>query len=132
MKIGMVSVFVADPVKAYEYYTEILGFEGVMFIPESYIAIVRSPLDKEGVNLLLEPTEPRGLEIAKKYRKELYDMGIPVMSFTSDNIQKTYEELKSKGVVFKKTPTKTDYGFDAIFDDAHGNYIQLYQLDPGL
>ena len=30
------------------------------------IAIVKSPLDREGVFLLLEPTEPGGLEIAKK------------------------------------------------------------------
>ena len=26
MRIAMVSVFVEDPVKAFEYYTEVLGF----------------------------------------------------------------------------------------------------------
>ncbi|MGM0407443.1 MAG: VOC family protein [Bacteroidota bacterium] len=129
MKIAMVSVFVEDPVKAFKYYTEILGFEEVMYSPENYIAIVKSALDSNGTYLLLEPTEPNGLEIAKKYKKELYDLGIPVISFSADNIQETVNELKSKGVIFKKEVLKTDYGYEAIFDDSNGNYIQLLQLD---
>ena len=52
-------------------------------------------------------------------------MGIPVISFSSDDIQKTADELKEKGVKFKKDPVKTDFGYEAIFDDSNGNYIQL-------
>ena len=129
MKIAMVSVFVEDPVKAFKYYTEVLGFEEVMYSPENYIAIVKSPLDKDGTILLLEPTEPGGIEIAKEYKKQLYSMGIPVISFGADDIMKTADELKKKGVVFKKDPVKTDYGYEAVFDDANGNYIQLIQLN---
>ena len=33
MKIAMVSVFVEDPVKAFKYYTEVLGFEELMYSP---------------------------------------------------------------------------------------------------
>ena len=129
MRISMVSVFVEDPVKAFKYYTVVLGFEEVMYSPENYIAIVKSPLDRDGTILLLEPTEPGGIEIAKEYKKQLYSMGIPVISFGADDILKTVDELKKKGVVFKKDPVKTDYGYEAIFDDANGNYIQLIQLD---
>ena len=129
MKIAMVSVFVEDPVKAFKYYTEILGFEEVMYSPENYIAIVKSPLDSDGTILLLEPTEPGGIEIAKEYKSKLYALGIPVISFSSDDIQLTADELKKKGVKFKKDPVKTDYGYEAIFDDSNGNYIQLIQLN---
>lgn len=129
MKIAMVSVFVADPVKAFKYYTEVLGFEEVMYSPENYIAIVKSPLEGNGTSILLEPTEPGGIEIAIKYKQELYSMGIPVISLSSDNIYKTAEELKKKGVRFKKDTQKTDWGFEAVFDDAQGNYIQLIQLN---
>lgn len=66
MKIAMVSVFVEDPVKAFTYYTEVLDFEEVMYSPENYIAVVKSPLDSTGTYLLLEPTEPGGIEIAKE------------------------------------------------------------------
>ena len=129
MKIAMVSVFVEDPAKAFKYYIEVLGFEEYMYSPENYIAIVKSPLDRNGVTLLLEPTEPGGIEIAKVYKKKLYELGIPVISFSSNDIQKTIEELKNKGVKFKKDLVKTDYGFEAVFDDANGNYIQLLELN---
>lgn len=132
MKIAMVSVFVEDPSKAFQYYTEVLGFEEYMYSPENYIAIVKSPLDSNGVTLLLEPIAPGGnevTEVAKTYKKRLYELGVPVMTFSSPDILKTFEELKEKGVVFKKDPVKTDYGYEAVLDDAHGNYIQLIQLD---
>jgi len=129
MKIAMVSVLVADPVKAFKFYTEVLGFEEVMYSPENYIAIVKSTLDSDGTYLLLEPTEPGGIEIAKTYKQKLYALGIPVISFSSNDIQKTADELKENGVKFKKDPVKTDYGYEAIFDDSNGNYIQLIQLN---
>ena len=129
MKIEMVSVFVADPVKAFKYYTEVLGFEEVMYSPENYIAIVKSPLNPNGTSILLEPTEPEGIEIAKKYKSELYALGIPVITLSTEDIEKTVAELKSKGVVFKKAPVVTSYGHESVFDDDNGNYIQLIQLN---
>lgn len=128
MRISMVSVIVEDPVKAFEYYTNVLGFEEVMYSPENYIAIVKSPLDSNGTFLLLEPTEPGGLEIAKEYKSKLYSMGIPVITFGSEDIYKTVDELKTKGVKFKKEIVATDFGHEAIFDDSNGNYIQLIQF----
>lgn len=129
MKIAMVSVFVEDPVKAFKFYTEVLGFEEVMYSPENYLAIVKSPLDSLGVSLLLEPTEPGGLEIAKTYKKEIYALGLPVIIFSTAAIHEMVDELKQKGVIFKKEVTKTDYGYEAVFDDSNGNYIQLIQMD---
>lgn len=129
MRIAMVSVFVEDPVKAFKFYTEVLGFEEVMYSPEHYLAIVKSPLDSLGTTLLLEPTEPGGLEIAKAYKKEIYAMGLPVIVFSADHIHETVAELKGKGVRFTRDVVKTDYGFEAIFDDDNGNYIQLIQMN---
>lgn len=129
MKIAMVSVLVEDPAKAFKFYTEVLGFEEVMYSPENYIAIVKSPLDSNGTSLLLEPTEPGGIKVAKEFKQKLYASGIPVISLSANDIHKTVAELKKKGVKFKNEPMKTDYGYEAIFDDSNGNYIQLIQLD---
>jgi hypothetical protein len=49
--------------------------------------------------------------------------------FTCNNLLATYEELKSKGVVFKKAPTKEFYGFEALFVDDSGNWFSLSQLN---
>jgi catechol 2,3-dioxygenase-like lactoylglutathione lyase family enzyme len=43
------------------------------------------------------------------------------LSFVADNVQKTYEELKAKGVVFKGPPDVQEWGTSAIFDDPDGN-----------
>ncbi len=129
MKIAMVSVLVKDPAKAFKYYTEVLGFEEVMFSAEDYLAVVKSPLDSEGVNILLEPTEPRGIEIAKEFKHKIYELGYPIITFSCDDIQKTIDELKEKGVLFKTEVTKMPYGYEAVFDDDNGNYIQLIQMN---
>lgn len=128
MQVKMVSVMVADPAKAHEFYTKVLGFESYMFDPDNYIAIVKSSLAPNGVTILLEPTEPGGMEIAKKFKSEIYKMGLPCISFSSPDIDATAEELMQKGVKFKKKPTVTDWGKEAIFDDDNGNFIQLIEL----
>ena len=92
-------------------------------MPEAYLAIVVSPEDPDGTALLLEPN---GNPIAKTYQEGLYKSGIPVIVFSADDIEKEYERLKDLGVVFKKTPTKTDAGTEAIFEDGFGNLIMLF------
>jgi catechol 2,3-dioxygenase-like lactoylglutathione lyase family enzyme len=129
MQVAMVSILVDDPVKAFEYYTQTLGFEEVMYSPENYIAIIKSPLGDGETNILLEPTGPNGIQVAIDFKKKIYEMGLPIITFKSPDIFKTVEELKDKGVAFKKDPVKTDYGFEAVFDDDNGNYIQLIQLE---
>jgi len=124
MKIGLVSVYVSSPLDAFKYYTEVLGFVKKMYVPEAYLAIVASPEDPNGTSLLLEPNHN---PIATTYQTALHKAGIPVIVFTANDIYAEYEKLKTKGVVFKKEPTKTEYGIEALFEDTFGNLIQLYQ-----
>jgi hypothetical protein len=35
--------------------------------------------------------------------------------------------MKKLGVVFKKEPTKTEWGIEAMFNDTCGNFIQIAQ-----
>lgn len=124
MKIQLTSIHVDDPIKAFKFYTEILDFKEQMYMPDAYLAIVVSPEDPEGTALLLEPSDN---PIAKDYKEGLYEEGLPAIVFGVEDIKKEYKRLKGKGVVFKKEPTKTDWGYEAIFDDTCGNYIQLVQ-----
>ena len=120
----MTGVFVESPKEAFRFYTEVLGFVEKMFEPEAEIAIVVSPEDPDGTQLLLEPN---GNPIAKTYQEGLYKAGIPVIVFGVEDIQETYERLKKAGVAFKKEPTTTEWGIQAIFDDTCGNWILLHQ-----
>jgi len=42
-----------------------------------------------------------------------------------EDIYATYEELKSKGVIFTKEPTKEFYKTEAVFKDDSGNWFSL-------
>jgi len=125
MKIALTSVPVDDPIKAFTFYTEVLGFVKRLYVPEAYLAIVASPEDPDGTGLLLEPNDN---PIAKPFQEGVYKAGLPIIVFGVDDIQKEYERLKKLGVVFTKQPTKTDHGIEAILDDTCGNLIQLHQV----
>ncbi|GAB3910867.1 hypothetical protein GCM10028803_51080 [Larkinella knui] len=120
----MTGIFVNNPLEAFAFYTEVLGFANRMYVPEANLAIVVSPEDPDGTGLLLEPTDN---PIGKNFQEALYKAGIPAIVFSSAAIQKEYERLKNRGVVFKKEPTKTDWGTETVFDDTCGNWIQLFQ-----
>jgi predicted enzyme related to lactoylglutathione lyase len=124
MKIALTSVFVDDPIKAFKFYTEVLGFVERMYIPDAYLAIVASPEEPAGTGLLLEPNNN---PIASTYQQALRKQGLPVIIFGVEDIQKEYERLREQGVVFTQEPTKSDWGTQAVFDDTCGNFIQLHQ-----
>jgi hypothetical protein len=48
--------------------------------------------------------------------------------FATDDVQTTYEELKSRGVEFQQEPTEQPYGTDAGFRDISGNQMRVAQL----
>jgi predicted enzyme related to lactoylglutathione lyase len=124
MRIKLVSIHVKSPTEAFRFYTEVLGFIERMYVPEANLAIVASPEDPDGTDLLLEPNDN---PIAKAYQAGLYGEGLPMIVFGVENLQKEYERLMKMGVVFQKKPTTTDWGIEAIFDDTCGNLIQLHQ-----
>lgn len=126
MKIGITSVFVDDPVAAFHFYTEVLGFTRKVFMPEKWISIVVSAQDPDGTQLMLEPNHN---SIAKKYQTALYAKGLPCMVFFSKNVKQEFERLTGLGVKFRTEPKKTKEGVMALFEDGQGNIIQLLQAE---
>ena len=47
------------------------------------------------------------------------------MSYTCEDLQKTYEDLKKRGVEFENPPKKEHWGNFAIFRDSEGNRFVL-------
>ena len=128
MRIALTSIFVDDPVKAHEYYTEVLGFQTKEFEPEARLAIVVSPEQPDGTALLLEP---RGDSFGKSYQKNVYDAGLPVIVFGADDVAATRSELQSRGVKFRDDLPKPDWGIQNLFEDTCGNLIMLYSDKTG-
>ncbi len=127
MKIALTSIPVSDPVKAFEFYTNVLGFKEQMFMPEYSLAIVVSAEDAYGTALLLEPiTNP----ISREYQDGLYTSSLPVIVLGTTDIHEKHKQLILAGVDFVQNPTETSFGIQAIFNDTCGNLVQLHQNKP--
>ncbi|MFY9552998.1 MAG: VOC family protein, partial [Thermoanaerobaculia bacterium] len=105
MKIALSSVFVDDQAKALKFYTEVLGFVKSKDFPagEGRWLTVVSPEGSADIELLLEPNAHPA---AKTYQRTVFEDGIPVTSFASADLQKEYERLTKRGVVFRTKPTR--------------------------
>jgi predicted enzyme related to lactoylglutathione lyase len=123
MNISLTSVSVNDPLHAFKFYTEVLGFQEKMYMPEMFLAIVVSPDQPDRTALLLEP---RGNYGSKEFFDGIYQAGLPVIVFGVDDVQQEYERLKGLGVKFTKEPKTTEWGTEAVFDDTCGNLIQIH------
>ncbi|MDQ4491313.1 VOC family protein [Sinomonas sp. ASV486] len=123
MRIKMCSIHVIDPAAAHVFYTETLGFDTLLAMPEANLFIVSSP-DSGGVGLLLEPS---GNPVAEAYRTGVYDAGLPAIVLGSPDVRADYERLSAAGVVFRGEPTQDPSGVMADFEDTCGNLIRLHQ-----
>ncbi len=135
LSIDVTSVLVDDQQEALDFYTKVLGFEVKTDVDmgETRWLTVVSPDDPDGVELLLEPDfNPNvlidGEPAAKVYKAALYDAGVPVTSFASDDLEAEYERMSNLGVVFVLEPTDMEGISVAVFDDTCGNLIQIHEV----
>ena len=70
--------------------------------------------------------EPRNNPVAKTYQESLYQAGPPVIVFSAPDVQREYGRLSRAGALFRQPPTPTEAGLAAVFDDACGNFVQLF------
>lgn len=127
MKITLTSIMVDDQDKALEFYTEVLGFRKKQEFPAGqykWLTVV-SPEGPDDIELSLEPNANPA---AKAYQKAMFDQGIPLQSFQTDDIAADFERMKGLGVAFTKEPTTMGPVIIAVFSDTCGNLIQLHQL----
>lgn len=119
----MCSIHVIDPAAAHAFYTDTLGFETLLAMPEANLFIVSTP-DSGGVGLLLEPS---GNPVAEAYRSGVYDAGLPAIVLGSPDVRADYERLSAAGVVFRGEPTQDPSGVMVDFEDTCGNLVRLHQ-----
>jgi catechol 2,3-dioxygenase-like lactoylglutathione lyase family enzyme len=129
-KMNHVSIFVLNQDSAYDFYVNKLGFKVHTDAPMGSgmrWLTVCSP-EQPTLEISLMPIEEGMMfkgEAAKQMREMVRQGTFGFGVFECDNLLATYEELKSKGVVFKKPPTKEFYGYAALFADDSGNWFSL-------
>ena len=114
--VKFVTVYVSDQDAALAFYTETLGFTIVTDQP-------MGP-DSRWIELKI-PGAETGIVIARPFQPENVVGAFMNMAFVADDVQKTYEELSARGVVFRQPPQTESWGTSAIFNDPDGNSFVL-------
>jgi catechol 2,3-dioxygenase-like lactoylglutathione lyase family enzyme len=121
----MCSIHVKDPAAAHTFYTETLGFETLMAMPEHNLFIIKDPgANDSSVGLLLEPSDN---PIGADYMNAVHDAGMPAIVFGVPDVRAEYDRLVAAGVTFTGEPSENPYGITAVFEDGCGNLVQLHQ-----
>jgi predicted enzyme related to lactoylglutathione lyase len=128
-------VWVHDQDEALAFYTEKLGMElrEDVTVPEfgnfRWLTVGVPGQADVSVVLMAIPGPPIFDEETRQKISELMAKGASTaLFFATDDIQSTYEELKSRGVEFQQEPTEQPYGIDAGFRDPSGNSMRMAQL----
>jgi len=114
--VKFVSVPVRDQNKALAFYTQKLGFT----------ILTDQPFDgkQRWIELQIPGAETRIVLFTPDGHENRIGGFMP-MSFTVDNLEKTYRELVERGVEFTQPPTKEHWGHFALFKDVDGNLFCL-------
>jgi catechol 2,3-dioxygenase-like lactoylglutathione lyase family enzyme len=126
------SIYVLDQDSAYEFYVNKLGFKvhtDAAYGPGMRWLTVTPPEqpDLEITLMAIVPgmmfNEETATAMKDLVKKGTFGFGV----FECKDIYATYEELKAKGVEFKKPPKQEFYGIEALFKDDSGNWFSLGQ-----
>ena len=126
-------ILVLDQDEALEFYVGKLGLEVNTDADLGFMRwlTVNVPGDP-GRQIVLEKPGPPAMDDATAEQvRELLSKGASGgwLIFTTDNAQKTYEELVAKGVDVTGEPTERPYGIDFAVRDPFGNNIRITQMN---
>ncbi len=128
-KLSHAGLLVRDQNKAYDVYVNRLGFKvnTDMKMDNGFRWLTVMPPNQPDVEIVLsEPSEPMfPADLLPHVRALLERDASGGCVMETDDCQKTYEELKAKGIEFLKPPTQEFYGVEAVFKDGCGNWFSL-------
>jgi catechol 2,3-dioxygenase-like lactoylglutathione lyase family enzyme len=126
------SIFVRDQDVAIDFYVNKLGFELTrdQTLPHGFRWVTVRPKGQAELELILfKPTAGKQLteddvaRINALMGKGAFGAGV----FETADCQRTYEELKERGVEFASPPKEQFYGVEAVLKDPFGNWFSLTQ-----
>jgi catechol 2,3-dioxygenase-like lactoylglutathione lyase family enzyme len=117
-QVKIVSITVNDQQKAVEFYTQKLGFT----------LQNDQPMGDDKGTRWIELRLPQGDTVINLHPPQEPDArvgGFSNIIFTADDVRKTYDELKERGVEFVQPPKEEFWGIYCILADPDGNQFCL-------
>ena len=121
-KASTVGIYVSDQDQALDFYTNKLGFEKLIDEPMGSGSDARwIEVAPAGAQTPLVLFTPPGQEDRIGTFSNV--------TFSCDDMNSTYQELKSRGVEFSENPSEQPWGIWAQFKDPDGNEFGLIERD---
>jgi len=128
-KLSHAGLMVRNQKQAYDVYVNKLGFkvQTDATMDNGFRWLTVSPPGQLDLQIVLsEPVEPMfSADLIPHVRALLDKDAMSGGVWEADDCQKTYEDLRARGVEFIKPPTKEFYGIEALFKDGCGNWFSL-------
>lgn len=135
-------IYVLDQERAKAFYTEKLGFTVCTDVTmggefegagAGFRWLTVSPPGQPDMEIILaDCAMGHDPDTAEQIRALVAKGALGPGVLATDDCQKTYEELVSRGVVFTQEPAERPYGIEALFRDDSGNWFSLSQpITPG-
>src|SRR5579859_456566 len=139
IKLSTAQLWVHDQNEALDFYTNKLGWEvrSDATLPElgDFRWLTVGPPKQPDIDVVLMaiPGPPVMDPQTADQVRDLTSKGFAGTVFlTTDDIQRDYGELKSRGVEFTEAPEERPYGIDCGFRDPSGNSLRLTQIREGV
>ena len=131
-KMSHVLIWVKNQQEALEFYRDKLGFEvdTDAEIGPGYRWLTMKIKGQPGFEIILMEPNPGMMldEESAAQLRSLLDKGVLGGGvFDADDIHKTYEELKARGVEFKGPPSVQSWGTATVLKDNSGSWFSLSQ-----
>lgn len=123
--LSVVTVLVDDQDEALEFFKENLGFDVEMDVTteEGFRWLTVAPGVVEGplIALVKADTEEKRTRVGSQVADHV------LCVFETDNCERAYEQLRSRGVRFLGSPTEQPWGTEVVFEDPFGNRYDLHE-----
>jgi catechol 2,3-dioxygenase-like lactoylglutathione lyase family enzyme len=129
--VRLSQIYVLDQDQALDFYVGTLGLEVNTDADLGFMRwlTVNVPGEPDREILLERPGPPALDDSTAEQVRELVSKGATGgwIGFTTDDVHKTYEDLRAKGVEFTQEPVEQSYGTDIGLRDPFGNAIRILQ-----
>jgi catechol 2,3-dioxygenase-like lactoylglutathione lyase family enzyme len=129
--VRLSQIYVLDQDEALDFYVGKLGLEVNTDADLGFMRwlTVSVPGERDREILLERPGPPALDDSTAEQVRELVSKGATGgwIGFTTDDVRKTYEDLRAKGVEFTQEPVEQSYGIDVGLRDPFGNAIRILQ-----
>lgn len=131
-RLSVTTIWVTDQNEALRFYTEKLGFEIRADVKNGdYRWLTVGLKSQPDIEFQLAAVKVGGglnEEDVERLTKLVEGGHMGIGPWKTDDCQKTYEDMKAKGVEFLQPPTDRPYGIiEAMFKDNSGNIMVLAQ-----